>query len=180
MRLFVGIPLPEEIREAVDKYLGAWRERFPAVRYVSPENLHITLKFLGDVPDTRIDDLDKALKSVRMEPFSVEAWGLGAFPHILRPRVLWIGVKDGRVPLTRLAREVENTLESIGFAPEARQYHPHITIGRLKRPDPRISTLLQQDAEKYFGRFTVDGFILYSSTLTPDGPIYSALREYRW
>jgi 2'-5' RNA ligase len=133
VRIFVAVFPPPEIRRAL---VGAARE-LPVVgevRWARPENVHLTLKFLGDVPEDDLDRVAEALEPVRLrhESFEAELSGFGAFPSARRARILWAGIGEGSEPLRDLARDVEASLEPLGFEREDRAYMPHLTLGRAR------------------------------------------------
>ena len=171
MRLFVAIYPPPEIQKAVwrvgDKVRGEWKRE-------PEEKLHITLKFLGEVPENKLEELDRLLKGIKHPQFSVEVKGVGVFPSWSNPRVLWVGAhSEGLFSLQSL---VEERVFQLGIPREWRGFVPHITLGRTKsRID--ISEFRRLEG-KYFGTFQVREFWLVRSTLTPSGSIYEVIRSY--
>ncbi len=176
--MFVGVPLPESVRATISEYIGRWQSRIPSIKYVEPENLHITLKFIGEVGDSRVSAIKERLSDVQTHSFTIDAQGLGAFPNASSPRVIWIGIKDGFRELVDLSKRIDGLLAAEGVPRELKPFHPHITVGRVKRYDPEIARMLSRDAELEFGSFTFERFVLFKSTLTPRGPIYEVLSEY--
>jgi len=176
MRLFVAVNLPDPTRRALWDTAAPLRARRYPVRWVEPEAIHLTLKFLGDVPDAREsevrDALDAAVRGAR--PFPVMLEGFGAFPSPHRPRVLWAGC-DGAPPLELLQHRVEVEMERIGFAVEGRPFHPHLTLGRAKR-DARPGTFTglaeQIESLTFAAEVAVRSADLMQSTLTPSGARY--------
>ena len=145
------------------------------VSWVDPARMHVTLKFLGDVHAELIpaigDRVARALGGRR--PFEVEAAGLGAFPSLERPRVLWAGMRDAG-PMTDLARALEGAMVELGLPAADRAFHAHVTLGRVKEgagPAEFLSDL----RETSFGNSRIDDVVLYRSTLNPKGPEYRAL-----
>jgi len=142
-------------------------------------NLHLTLKFLGSVPEANIEPVAGALReaSVGMSPFEARIRGLGAFPSAGRPRVLWAGVADGAAQMTELARRVDTALVALGFAREERPFSPHITLGRVRRParDPALTDALGRGATRELGRMPVPSVSLMRSELNPQGARYTEL-----
>ena len=171
MRLFVAVYLPTDLQEVVwragDKIRGEWRRE-------PQEKLHITLKFLGGVPDERLGELDRVLRSIKHPTFYVEVKGVGAFPSWSNPRVLWVGAHSKG--LFSLQSLVEEKVFQLGIPREWREFVPHITLGRAKgRVD--VSGFRKLEG-KYFGTFQVREFSLVKSTLTPSGSIYEVIRSY--
>lgn len=140
------------------------------------ENLHLTLKFLGEVREERIRDISEILKEISkgFKKFEVTLQGIGAFPNQSSPRVIWTGVEKGRKEMIELQKEIEERLVPLGFKKEERGFHPHLTIARVKgRGD--FKELFETD---YKSRtFLIDKIILFKSTLTPKGPIYEELEK---
>ena len=148
-----------------------------AVRALSPDNLHVTLKFLGDVPPEQTAAIGGAIsEAVRDAPaFTAELRGLGVFPHPDRPTVVWTGyaVPD---PMTQLAERIETALGPLGFPRESRPFHPHVTIARVKsRPPGTLRALVEQHAATPFGPTDVEAVELFQSELNKDGPRYTVL-----
>lgn len=182
VRCFIAVDLAtsETIRNvaALESELGELDAR---MTFTKPANLHITLKFLGEIPDTLAERVAKALEQITFAPFSVGLRGLGAFPNERRPRVIFLRVGQGSSELVELARRVEQVTEKLGFPRESRPFVPHATVARVKRLGPRFS--LRELVEKYsstnIGTVRVEHFKLKRSVLTPQGPIYSDLRVYK-
>ena len=176
MRAFVAIFPPPEVREALSA--GARGLRIAGdVRWVRPENVHLTLKFLGDVPEQDLDRLAEALEPVRArhEPFLAVPSGFGAFPSARRARIVWAGIGEGSERLRALARDVEDSLEPLGFERERRDYVPHLTLGRARsRPvslEPAANLSIPPG-------FSVSRVELMKSVTGGAGSTYSTLAAY--
>jgi 2''-5'' RNA ligase len=147
------------------------------IKLVERENLHLTLRFLGEIPQSRINDVVKALAGVKMSKFQIKLSDVGVFPDLSRPRVLWIGVSQGAEQLVRLANVVREAVDKFAEHEEDREFTPHLTIGRIK--SSRNVEKLREFVTRYrgveFGVVTVDKIKLKKSVLTPRGPIYSDL-----
>ena len=126
-RLFVAVDLPE----AVCRRLAAFCGGVPGARWLPVEQFHLTLRFIGEVDNGAFDDIAEALDDVHIEPFSLALSGVGHFPPRGTPRVLWVGVDDGAAAV-RLHDKIETRLQRLGLEPDARRFHPHITLARLK------------------------------------------------
>ena len=177
MRTFVAVFPPPEVREAL---VGAARELPVAgpVRWVRPENVHLTLKFLGDVSkEDLLDRVAEALGAVcgRHEPFEAEPSAFGAFPSVKRARILWAGIDRGSDRLRALAEDVESSMEPLGFESEDRAYMPHLTLGRA-----RARPVVLEAVETPFTvpNFTVRNMELVQSVLGGAGVTYSSLATY--
>lgn len=179
MRLFTAIDLPEEIRDRIDTLIARLR---PSARVTwSPaSNLHITTKFIGELREERLPELERALKSVATrETIPIRVSGLGFFPNAKSPKVFWAGVK-APAELTTLARETDEATAKIGVPREARAYSPHLTLARI-RDSAGVGGLLSEVAkagEPDFGSFDADRFHLYLSKLSPQGSVYTKLSEF--
>jgi 2'-5' RNA ligase len=176
LRAFVAIFPPPEIREAL---LRAARDLFARgdIRWSRPGNVHLTLKFLGDVPEDDLDGVRVALAEVcgRHGPFEVETSGFGAFPSARKARVVWAGVGEGYDRLHSLVEDVEGSLENLGFAREGRAYRSHLTLGRA-RGSPAALDLSEAAAQGL--RFPVREVELVRSVLGRAGAAYSTLEAY--
>lgn len=150
------------------------------VRWLPSDGLHVTLKFLGDVPEAEVPGIERALEERFLEssPVDVELRGLGVFPNWKKPRIVWAGLHgDGLVELVDAA---ERALSPLGFPPEGREFEPHLTIGRLRsmRGWESLSRALQAARERSFGAFRIREVTLYKSVLRPEGSLYTPLRTF--
>ncbi len=177
MRLFVAVDIDDNLRHSfipLLKLLSSYR----GVKAVEPENLHITLKFLGEVNEVNAEKIKDELSKIQFSPFEIEFSGIGFFPNSNYLRVVWVGVSgDG---IYRLAEDVERRMRRLGFKKE-KDFKAHLTVGRVKRIDPSSKAKLLRELENYnkeFGRMTVRNFRLKKSTLTPKGPIYEDVAIY--
>ena len=179
MRLFIAVDVTEEVRTAVAAKAARLREANCDVGWVKPENFHLTLKFLGETPDGKLDDIKAALDLVALSraAFELELRGMGCFPERGAPRVVWVGAGAGRDALKTVARDVEGAMEDLGVPREQREFAAHLTIGRVRSPRgaERLRRLVEVEAETGFGRCVVDEVRLYKSTLASGGSIYDLL-----
>jgi 2'-5' RNA ligase len=174
IRLFVGLALPEDI---VDR-LGDLAEGLSGARWIAPENLHMTLRFIGSVDNREASDIDEALSRVSVPAFSLHLKGLGFFGKASKPHNLWIGAEP-EPTLTRLQAKVERALQMSGCEAEGRKFKPHITLARFKNGVPkRFQEYLSRHALADLPPFTVSEFLLYSSFLTPAGSLYQVEARY--
>jgi 2'-5' RNA ligase len=152
------------------------REVDRGIRTVRPEQLHLTLRFLGDTEEGLVDGIREVMEGAveAVGPFSVSFEGVGAFPNPRRARVVWIGLK-GAEPLVDMARTIEGGVVGLGFKPEKRGFRPHATIARVKRlrRHERLASLLDRWSDAEFGRMEVRSIELMRSQLTPQGAIYT-------
>jgi len=178
MRVFIAIDLPNPIRESLGQIQRELKSLTDSVKWVAPESIHITLKFIGEIPEKRIDDINVALRGFSWKTFTIKVRGVGFFPGTRSPRVFWAGME---APTMRgLSEKLETRMERLGFDKEKRAFRPHITLARAR--DNRIDSSLVLGATEYedhiFGSFTVDRMYLFKSTLTPTGAMYEKVKEY--
>ena len=173
-RLFIAIPLPDDIRAA----LVHLRSGIPGARWLPESNLHLTLRFIGDVHRDEADDVADALGQIEAPAFDMSIEGVGMFGERKRPRILWAGIARNDA-LVHLQRKVESAVVRAGLGPEERRFTPHITLARLKgaKHGP-IQTFMADNTLVRLGPVEVDAFNLYSSIRTPDGPHYALEAEY--
>lgn len=182
MRCFIGIGLPPAVRDAVaDAVRGRSDARGPVSR-VAAGNLHVTLKFLGEIRTERVSALEDALAGVAagFAPFDLRAFGGGAFPGPEKPRILWVGFREPLELVGKLQQNIENALSGAGFPREDRPFHPHITVGRVRGVLPPAwgDRFVQGLAGRDFGTVPVSSVVLFESRLSPGGAIYSVVREF--
>ena len=173
-RLFVAIDLPAETK----KELAAICFGLPGARWMPVDQLHLTLRFIGEVDGGLYKDIQEMLATVTMAPFTIRLQGVGHFPPRKRPRVLWVGIEACDL-LMRLRGRIESILVRGGLEPEGRKYSPHITIARLQdTPLVKAGNFLAANGLFATTPFTVRDFLLYSSKLTPKGAIHTIEASY--
>jgi 2'-5' RNA ligase len=181
IRAFVAVELSSAVIDRARSLIERLRPSGADVKWVEPQNMHLTLQFLGDVPEAQTAEVCRAVNEAAkgFQPFEVSLAGAGCFPDARRPRTLWIGVQDGLEPLTRLQAAIEAVLGELGFPGEDRQFHPHLTIGRVRQgggPAVReLGQLVRQHADFDAARATIDHVTVFSSVLGKAGPTYQAL-----
>ncbi len=183
LRAFIAAPLPPEVAAALRRLLEELQASFPApaVRWSRPEQIHLTLKFLGDIPSASVDELTAGLQRAcrGIAPFQLVAENLGCFPEVRNPRVLWVGVSGELQVLAGLQSRIAT--ETAAFTPteKAEIFHPHLTLGRVKNLHPperrRLTERLQARSIGRLGEWQVDCVRLLRSTLSPAGSVYSEL-----
>jgi 2'-5' RNA ligase len=183
IRSFLAIELPEAIQRKIAEVQKDLKLSHADVRWVNPENIHLTLKFFGSIDESRIDPIVKSLEgSIQIiSPFSLSIRGMGSFPHLKNPRVIWMGLDDEKEVLVSCQRVAEGELAKIGFEPEGREFHPHLTLGRVRssRGKDELIGRMEKYREEAFGNFVVERVVLFKSDLKPSGPIYTRLREMK-
>jgi len=183
IRSFLAIELPGPVLRKIGEIQGGLKSSRADVRWTNPETIHLTLKFFGNIEESRIDPIFKSIEEPirNTPPFSLKVRGVGAFPHLKNPRVIWIGLVDEGKILTSLQKEIEAQLERIGFQHEDRPFHPHLTLGRMKsnREKEDLVGRIEGHKEEELGNFQVERVILFKSDLKPSGPIYTPLKELK-
>lgn len=180
VRTFVAVEIDSEVRRAAADLVRELSSSGAGVKWVDMDNMHLTLKFLGDV-DMR--DMAEVCRTVQDAAANVAAFdftiaGAGAFPTIDRPRTVWLGVAEGAERLIALQDQIDRALKKIGYPAEARGFKPHLTLGRVKRPGPELAELtasLKNWADFEVGRTRIGHVTVFSSQLAPEGPIYHVL-----
>ena len=174
MRLFVALALPADLRSR----LCALSSGLPGARWVDAENLHLTLRFIGEVDGHGAEDVDAALSGVQGKRFSVTISGVGQFGDERRLRALWAGV-EANEPLERLQAKIETALQRAGLEPEKRKFKPHVTLARFKaNPGERLKDYIVQRALFRAEPFEVREFTLFSSYLSRERAIYAPEAVY--
>ena len=176
IRLFVGLELPEDMRQRLAGV--ALAGGVPGARWVAPESYHLTVRFIGEVDEGRFDDIDAALSRVQTTAFDLTLEGVSTFGKESAPHTLWVGVQRNEA-LASLHGKVDRALVSIGFEPESRKYSPHVTLARLKEASfPRLGAFVAEHALFRAGPAPIDRFVLFSSFLSRSGAIYEPEARY--
>jgi len=180
MRLFVALNLSDEVRTAIAKFSEELRMGFLSARWTRTEGIHVTLKFIGEVPEERVTQIENALSSVNSAtPVEMNFRGAGFFPDERRPRVLWIGI-DGTPNLAEIAAQIERQLEPLGVARESREFKPHLTLARISesRGIEKLRDALRKHGPIDFGTVRTNEMNLYQSELGRDGAKYTRLKTF--
>jgi RNA 2',3'-cyclic 3'-phosphodiesterase len=181
LRVFTAVEISPEIRSAATRLIERLKAAPAKVTWTKPVNLHYTLKFLGDVPETQLADVCRAVEAAvsPFTPFEIVSSRVGAFPSSSKPRTLWIGVDDGAEPLGLVFQAIERLLKPLGYPPEARRFTAHLTLGRVRENDPSalaaLAELLKKHADLDAGAMLVDSVTVFASTLGREGPTYEVL-----
>lgn len=187
MRLFVAVAVSEEVKKKLWETQKEFQRSSPffnKIKWVKPENFHLTLKFLGEVSEENLNELKNALiESVKDEKkFEMEIQGLGAFPSTAKPRVLWAGMKQGAEELKKIAEQVEKNSVQAGFEKRDAPFSPHLTLARLSSLPQELladfSKKIEAKHSLFFGKTAVSKIVLMQSVLSSEGPHYSVLEEF--
>ena len=180
-RTFIAVELPENIRSDIRKLQHVFRSYRFDIRWVKTQNMHLTLKFLGDVDPAHVEPIWNVLTEIvgQHPVFELLPRGMGVFPNIRQPRILWAGIAGQMDALRNLHRSVEIALDPLGFTAEKRLFKGHLTIGRIKkRIDPkRLADALRTHQNFESDPFAVERLVLFKSELLPGGPNYTKLYE---
>jgi RNA 2',3'-cyclic 3'-phosphodiesterase len=179
-RLFTALEVSDEARDRVLDLVERLRPAAANFKWEKRENLHITLKFLGDVASEQVDAVCRSVTEAAAgrEPFEFELFGAGAFPDLKRPSILWLGVREGGDQIEKLFRAIQRGTTALGFPREDRKFSPHLTFGRLKRtarPPRELGELVKQYDDFSAGKSLAREVVLFESQLAPGGSIYRVL-----
>jgi len=183
IRAFIAVDLPTDIQDCLSSVSKRLKEQMGPVpiRWVSPENIHLTLKFLGDVSLPNVDVLTDLinLEAASLKPMVISVGGVGAYPKVRSPRVIWVGIEASQ-EMYSLQRSIDSQLNKIGYAPDRRSFSPHLTLGRVSRnalPQEvrKIGDVLSSQKIGFLGVARILGIHLYRSDLQPSGAVYTKL-----
>ena len=180
LRTFIAVDVSAAVRRRAGELIAQLQGTQANVKWVATENMHWTLKFLGETRSRDVPDVCSAVAdAVRpLSPFALHAGGAGAFPTASRPRTVWLGVSGGEAQMVQLHDAIDEALSELGYRSEHRRFQPHLTIGRVRR-SPRgileLGTLITEQAEFDAGEMPVAEVVFFSSQLKPSGPVYQTL-----
>jgi 2'-5' RNA ligase len=178
-RSFIAIPISRPLRDNLVDIIKEISKISPNTKWVERENLHITMRFLGDIDDEMVkkisDVLDEVAVKIALFPFEIE--GIGAFPHPKRARVIWAGISQGSDEIVKIEKNIGDKLEELGIPKEGKAFHPHITLGRVRFPkgNLELARFIDDSKGRVYGGEAVSEIVLMKSTLTPQGSIYEPL-----
>jgi 2'-5' RNA ligase len=180
LRSFVAVECHDgSLHARFEEAQGLIKATGASIKLVEVENIHITLKFLGDIEDHQVEEVSRVISNITFKPFEFTVEGVGVFPNLKRPTTIWAGISSGVGELANLFNLVNGVLAKLGFEKDRRRFHPHLTIARVRRGQNRdklVDALLGLE-EMEFGQVKVDRIYLKKSVLTSKGPIYSTLTE---
>ena len=180
MRLFIATPISRQVETELANIIHQLKSVAGNVRWVKPENIHLTIKFLGETDESLIGHLsemiDETSRETNILDFRISK--IGGFPNLIRPRALWAGLDGDHIELERLAGSLDERVHKLGYAKETRKFRPHLTLGRVKKPQalPQLAHFIENYKIEAMP-FQIDRLTLFKSTLTPRGPIYERLHE---
>lgn len=184
MRIFIAIDLPPEIKDSVSRLIAKLKEASAAVKWTSPENLHFTLKFIGEIKEVKLKEVKEILAETvsGLKPFSVSLEGIGTFPSGKSPRVIWIGAKEGADQICKIMRELNERYAAEDIADkEDREPLAHLTLGRVKEVKglDKLVQLIEKHKSDNFGKAAVREIGIIKSQLTRKGPVYTKVESVR-
>lgn len=183
MRTFIAIEIPEDIRTKIASFQNKLKNSRAFISWVKPDNIHVTLKFLGEIKDDSLPGIELAVERIagQCTSFPIAVLGQGGFPSLRRPRVLWVGIKEGGSLVQSMAKILEDEMQKIGFARENRDFNPHLTIGRVKSQAhiEQVTRLMESD-QFNGGTFTAQEIVIMKSDLKSTGAVYTPLKKIRF
>jgi 2'-5' RNA ligase len=183
IRSFIAIEVPQPLQARLGEVQRELRRTEADVKWVRPEGVHLTLKFLGSVSAEVLEKLSLAIAPVvaAKSPFDLRIHGLGCFPSSRNPRVLWVGIAQGGAETSALQKAVEDKSAELGLQPEARPFQPHLTLGRVRSPKGRglLAEAIENHKDAEVGTFRASEVYLFKSELRPSGAVYTKLQTFR-
>lgn len=180
MRLFIACHIDIDILNKIEKFISPFRKQYQNVKWVPVHNMHLTLKFLGEVNEELLTDIQLKLSEIQQSQFQIQLYGVGAFPNMRFPKIFWLGINDENNEFTELFHKVEAQLEILGFQKEKRAFSPHLTLCRFKDKIPKeLTEDFKPHKDLDFGIQRIRHFSLIQSKLKSSGAEYTVLNEYR-
>ena len=184
MRAFIAIELPEGIKNTLSRLQDKLKQCGADVKWVEPNNIHLTLKFLGEIEEAKLEKINQIIQeTAKNKPkYSITLSGLGVFPDVNHPKIIWVGIEDKNSETKLIAEELEEKLQTLNIPKEERRFLGHITIGRVKswmnkdKLTEKLSALRIEFAKEE-NCFIAEKITLFKSSLKPNGPVYEALKE---
>jgi 2'-5' RNA ligase len=183
IRTFIALELPPDLKRVLAALQEKLRTHTDCVRWVNPEQIHLTLKFLGSTEEGLVEPVSRILVNLAAAatPFRTQVAGIGAFPNPRNPKVIWVGMPGDQGTLLQFQEQLEDALAPVGFAKEKRSFSPHLTLGRVKEGKGKreLEQLIETYQSKDLGYFAADTIVFFRSDLHPTGPVYAALKTIK-
>lgn len=182
-RTFISIDVNDEVLNSLKPIQDDLRDTGADLKLVRPQNIHMTLRFLGDVSKSRLEVIEEAIEGITdFEPFEINLEGLGVFPEPSYIRVVWAGVSKGSDELCEVKESLESNLSSHGFSEDDKDFTPHFTIARVKsgKAKDKLNSIVEETSDEFFGSVFVDSVELRKSELTSEGPVYSTISKFEF
>jgi 2'-5' RNA ligase len=180
IRVFIAVDIEDPLLVSkLERIKESLQSTGVPMKPVEPQNYHITIRFIGEVPPETVEEIAGIIRRIRFSRFQIKLQGVGAFPSLGRPRVVWVGVVEGGEKMQKIYENLENELRALGLPPERQKFHPHVTLARIKgsRKIATLTRLLSELQDAEVGVMEVRNVRLKKSTLTRSGPIYETLAE---
>lgn len=181
MRVFICFELSKEVTNSLRDLIHYLKTFGRGVRWVRHDGIHLTLKFIGEIETSQLDEIASAIEKVikNYKPFKIKLAGKGAFPNFNRPKVFWIGISEVENTIRQIQGDIESALEELGYPREERGFSPHLTLGRVKFQDPTVNKIaLELERMKIDEiEFTLSEVVIMQSDLQPNGALYTPLRK---
>jgi len=182
IRGFIAVEIDQVNKQKISALITQLKKSDTHIKWATEGQMHLTLKFLGDIKESDVEKISNSLKSIadNSNAFSIHFSKIGAFPNMQRPRVIWLGIDKGAEELKLLNSKIENDLEKLGFVKEKREYSAHLTLGRVKslKNIDKLTKIISEITLDLNDEIKINKLTLFQSTLTPKGAIYSPLSEY--
>lgn len=180
IRSFISFDIEDElILERIAEMQQALNETGANLKTLKPKNIHVTMRFLGNIRPDKVEETYEEMKKIQFTPFDFTIKGIGVFPNFQYLRVIWAGIADGAKKMQDIFDQLEPRLRKLGFPPDRKGFNPHLTIARVRsgRKKDELAKYIKEKANREFGTVTAKCLRLKRSDLTPEGPTYSTLRE---
>ena len=184
IRAFIAVEIDPETRQKISALISGLKKSNADVKWITEDQMHLTLKFLGNIEQSKIQEISEALKPVadNFKPFSISLSNIGGFPNLDHPKVIWLGIDKGAKELKNLAEKIESGLEKFDFRKESREFKSHLTLGRVKSSKNMLNLvkLLKETGFSSETDISINELILFQSTLTPKGATYTVLSKNKF
>ena len=180
MRCFIALPIEGDIKTQLIKAQQELKSTKANLKLVEEENIHLTLKFLGEVESEKASKVCESLQEIKFPRFDIVVEGIGVFPNFNFLRVIWAGISKGAENILKLHEELEKKLAVIGFKRDA-NFHPHVTLARVRSPHNKTALVskIKEFQNTYFGQVSIDKILFMESKLKPSGPVYSVIKDVK-
>jgi len=182
MRIFIAVEIPEPVKKKISHIVQELKGKVEKIKWVNSELVHFTLKFLGEISEEGLKKVKEVILQIAREysPFTLNIKGMGVFPDYSSPRVIWIGVDEGKEAIGKLAEKLDKELSKEGFIREKREWVPHLTVGRVKflREKEKLKELIYSRENIEVGEVKVESLSIIQSYLTPKGSIYKTIEKF--
>ena len=183
IRAFIAVEIDSPNKQKLSELIALFKKTDTDVKWVNENQMHLTLKFLGNIEEIKVQEVSRALESIikDFKKFTISFSKIGAFPNINKPRVVWVAIDEGKGTLKLLADKIESRLEKIGFEKEKREFKAHLTLGRVKslKNISQLTEVIQKTGFQSQDKIKISALILFQSTLAPKGAIYAPLAEIK-